>query len=132
METKHEALYKYLESKGDTWTPQVEVARDLFAEFGNGECCLAPEEYHDTHERHILSKVIAEINESYDFEKIIISSGKGIKIANEEEHQRYLVGQYRSVLRRLKRVYIMEKKGNLHNQIGIDGNAIAAFIKNFE
>lgn len=129
---KHRALYEYLLSKGDKWTPQVEVARDLFAEFGNGECCLAPEEYHDTHERHILSKVIAEINESYDFEKIIISSGKGIKIANEEEHQRYLVGQYRSVLRRLKRVYIMEKKGNLHNQIGIDGKAIAAFIKNFE
>lgn len=129
---KHRALYEYLLSKGDEWTPQIEVARDLFAEFGNGECCFAPKEYHDTQERHILSKVIGEINESYDFEKIIISSSKGIKIANEEEHQRYLIGQYRSVLRRLKRVYIMEKKGNLHNQIGIDGKAIAAFIKNFE
>ena len=128
---KHKKLYEYLINKGDKWTPQVEVARDLFAEFGNGECCLAPEEYHDTQERHILSKVIGEINESYNFEKIIVSSSKGIKIANEEEHRRYLVGQYRSALKKLKRVCIMEKKCNLNNQIGIDGKAIMAFIKNF-
>lgn len=131
METKHEALYKYLEEKGDVWSPQVEVARDLYEHFGNGECCLAPDEYHDTHERHLLSKAIAEINLSPDFPKIIISSGKGIKLANEEEHQRYVLGQYRSALRKLKRVVIMEKKGNLNNQIGIDGKAISAFIENF-
>ena len=132
METKHEALYKYLEEKGDCWTSQVQVARDLYEHFGNGECCLAPDEYHDSHERKILSRVIAEINLSPEFPKIIISSGKGIKLANEEEHQRYVLGQYRSALRKLKRVCIMEKKGNLNNQIGIDGKAISAFIENFK
>ena len=129
METKHEALYKYLEEKGDVWSPQVEVARDLYEHFGNGECCLAPNEYHDTHERHLLSMAISEINLSPDFPKIIISSGKGIKLANEEEHQRYVLGQYRSALRKLKRVVIMEKKGNLNNQIGIDGRAVEAFMR---
>ena len=132
METKHEALYKYLEEKGDVWSPQVEVARDLYEHFGNGECYFVPAEYHDSHERHIMSQIISEINLSPDFEKIIISSGKGIKIANEEEHQRYVYGQYRSALRKLKRVVIMEKKGNLNNQIGIDGKAISAFIENFK
>jgi hypothetical protein len=132
MENNHKALYEYLEIKGDSWTSQVQVARDLFEHFGNGECCLAPNEYHDTHERHLLSKAIAEINLSPEFSKIIVSSVKGIKLANEEEHQRYVIGQYRAALRKLKRVCIMEKKGNLNNQIGIDGKAISAFIENFK
>ena len=128
METKHRALYKYLESKGDVWSPQVEVARDLYEHFGNGECCLAPEEFHDTLERHIMSQIISEINLSPDFEKIIISSGKGIKLANEEEHKRYVTSQYRSVLRKLKRTRIMEKKGNANGQITIDGRTIEAYL----
>lgn len=132
METKHEALYKYLEEKGDCWSPQVEVARDLYEHFGNGECCLAPDEFHDTTERSNLTHTISEINLSPEFSKIIISGKKGIKLANEEEHQRYVVGQYRSALRKLKRVVIMEKKGNLNNQIGIDGRTISAFIENFK
>ena len=132
METKHEALYKYLESKGDVWSPQVEVARDLYEHFGNGECYFVPAEYHDSNERKILSRVISEINLSNEFSKIIISGKKGIKLANEEEHKRYVIGQYRSALRKLKRVCIMEKKGNLNNQIGIDGRAISAFIENFK
>lgn len=132
MENNHKALYEYLESKGDSWTPQVEVARDLYEHFGNGECCLAPHEYHDTSERHLLSKAIAEINSSPEFEKIIISSGKGIKFANEKEHYRYLKNQYQAIFRKLKRVRIMEKKAGAHNQIGIDGKAISAFIENFK
>jgi hypothetical protein len=132
MNERQIALYEYLLAKGDEWTSQVQVARDLFEHFGNGECCLAPEEYHDTHERHLLSKAIAEINLSPDFPQIIVSSVKGIKLANEEEHQRYVIGQYRSALRKLKRVCIMEKKGNLNNQIGIDGKAICAFVENFK
>ena len=128
METKHEALYKYLEEKGDVWSPQVEVARDLYEHFGNGECCLAPEEYHDTQERHILSKVISEVNLSPEFDKIIISSGSGIKLANEEEHKRYVTNQYRAILRKLKRTRIMEKKGNANGQITIDGRTIEAYL----
>ena len=131
METKHEALYKYLLAKGDEWTSQVQVARDLFAEFGNGECYLAPNEYHDTHERHILSKVISEINESHEFEKIIISSGKGIKIANEEEFDRYIKSQHNATLRKLARIYKMAKKGNKHNQIDFNGETVEAFLNNF-
>ena len=82
MKNRHIALYEYLLDKGDTWTSQAEVARDLYRYFGNGECCLTPEDYHNTIERHILSKTISEINESMDYEKIIISSGKGVKLAN--------------------------------------------------
>lgn len=129
MNEKHIALYNYLLDKGDSWTSQVQVARDLYKEFGNGECCLAPEEYHDTHERHLLSKAISDINFSNEFEKIIISSSKGIKLANEEEHHRYVASQYRAILKKLKRTYVMERKGNRNNQISIDGRTIEAFLK---
>ena len=128
METKHEALYKYLESKGDVWSPQVQVARDLYEHFGNGECYFVPAEYHDSNERKILSRVISEINFSNEFPKIIISGKKGIKLANEEEHKRYVTNQYRSVLRKLKRTRIMEKKGNANGQITIDGRTIEAYL----
>lgn len=132
MDNRQRALYEYLLDKGDTWTSQVEVARDLFKYFGNGECCLEPDDYHDTLERHILSRVIGEINESYEFEKIVISSCKGIKLANEEEFERYITNQYKSVLRRLRRVRIMEKKGNANGQIDFNGDTVEAFLDIFE
>lgn len=125
---REQALYRYLSEVGDKWTSQAQVARDLYEHFGNGECCLAPEEYHNTHERHLLSKTIAEINLLPDFHKIIISSSKGIKLANEEEHKRYVTNQYRSILRKLKRTRIMEKKGNANGQITIDGRTIEAYL----
>jgi hypothetical protein len=129
MENKHIELYNYLLERGDEWTPQVKVARDLYKHFGNGECCLAPEEFHDTTERLLLSKTITEINLSNDFDKIIISSPKGIKIANEEEHHRYVTKQYQSIFRKLKRAYIMERKGNANGQISIDGRTIEAYLR---
>lgn len=129
MENKHRALYEYLLSKGDEYTPQVQVARDLYEHFGNGECCLAPDEFHDTTERLLLSKTISEINLSADFDKIIISSPKGIKIANEEEHHQYVAKQYQAIFRKLKRAYIMERKGNANGQISIDGRTIEAYLR---
>ena len=131
METKHEALYKYLEEKGDVWSPQVQVARDLYEHFGNGECYFVPAEYHDSHERHIMSQIISEINLSPDFEKIIISSSKGIKLANEEEFDRFIKSQYKSAIRKLARVYAMAKKGNRHNQIDFGGHTVEAFLEKF-
>lgn len=129
--TIYETLYQYLLAKGDEWTPQVQVARDLFAEFGNGECCLEPKNYHDTTERKLLSNVISIMNTSPEFEKIIISSRKGIKIANEDEFFRYIKGRYSALFRQLKKVRAMERKGDLHGQLGIDGAAIDSFIEKF-
>ena len=129
MTEKQKAWYEYLLAKGDVWSPQVEVARDLFEHFGNGECCLAPEEFHNTTERLILTDTINEINISPEFHKIIISGKKGIKIANEEEHHRYVAKQYQAIFRKLKRAYIMERKGNANGQISIDGRTIEAYLR---
>ena len=131
MEHRHRALYEYLLDKGDVWTPQDEVARDLFEYFGNGQAYFVPKEYHDTLERQVLSKTIAEINEAFEYEKIIISSCKGIKLANEEEFVRYIKNHYRSIFKKLKRIRIMEKKGNANGQINFNGDEVEAFLDKY-
>ena len=133
MKERQEALYKYLVSRNDEWTSQSEVARsnELYKYYGNGECCLMPEEYHDTAERKLMSLDCAEINLNPDFEKIIISSGKGIKIANEAEAERYLRNQYTALFRKLKRIRTMERKCNLHNQMDFGGHTVEAFLEKF-
>ena len=130
MSNKLRALYEYLSEAGDKWTPQVNVARELFESFGNGECYFAPEEYHDTTERLALSKAISEINFSADFEKIIISSCKGIKLANEAEFDKYIKNQYKATIRKLARIYKMAKKGNRHGQIDVGGHTVESFLEN--
>jgi hypothetical protein len=129
MTEKQKVLYEYLLAKGDEYIPQVQVARDLYEHFGNGECCLAPDEFHNTTERSNLTHTISEINSSPEFPKIIISGKKGIKIANEEEHHRFVARQYGAIFRKLKRAYIMERKGNANGQITIDGRTIEAYLR---
>ena len=130
MNERQRILYEYLESRGNHYTFQSEIARDLYAEYGNAECCLEPKEYHNTTERLELSQTISKVNFSPEFEKIIISSSKGIKLANEEEFDRYIKGQYKSAIRKLARVYAMAKKGNRNGQIDFGGHTVESFLEN--
>ena len=129
MNERQKALYEYLLDKGDEWTSQVQIARDLFKYYGNGECCLEPKSYHDTTERSYISDDVRAINITAEFDKLIISNRKGVKIANEAEFDRYIKAQYAATIRKLSRIYKMAKKGNRHNQIGIDGMAVEAFLQ---
>lgn len=124
------ALYKYLLSKGENWTNHAEIGRELYEYYGNGECCLEPKEYHNTTERILITEDCRDISASPDFEKIIISSSKGVKIANEAEFDRYIKSQYNATIRKLARIYKMAKKGNRHGQIDFGGHTIDAFLEN--
>lgn len=132
MTERQIALYEYLLEKGDTYTSQAEIARDLYEYYGNGECCLEPKDYHNTNERLRILMDIREINAGADFEKLIISNSKGVKIATEEEFERYIKNLYNSVFKKLKRVRIMEKKGNANGQIDFNGDTVEAFLDIFE
>lgn len=129
MNTRQIALYEFLLDKGDEWTPQAEIARELYANYGNAECCLEPKDYHNTTERGYISDDIRAINISPSFEKIIISSSKGVKIANEEEFDRYIKAQYNATIRKLSRIYKMAKKGNRNGQIDFGGHTVEAFLE---
>lgn len=129
MNERQKALYEYLLEKGDTWTPQAQIGRDI-PDYANGEAYVCPRDYHNTHERGVLTKDIRAINDSDEVEKIIISSSKGVKLANEEEFSRYISSQYASVFRRLSRVRRKHKKANLHNQLTLTGALVDAFVEN--
>jgi hypothetical protein len=130
MNITQKVLYEYLMEKGE-WVSQVEIARELFKVFGNNECCFAPKEYHNTTERTEILRAKQEINENPEFQKIIISGKRGLKIATQDEFDRYRKSEYASIFRRLKRIRTMERKANLHNQIDFDGNAVDSFIEKF-
>lgn len=129
MNKRQIALYEYLLSKGDEWTTHAEIARELYEYYGNAECCLLPKDYHDTSERKAISVDCRELNTSCEVEKIIISSCKGVKIANETEFDRYIENQHKAILRRLSRLYKIAKKGGRHKQIDICGNSVEAFLE---
>ena len=113
------ALYMYLLDKGDQWTTQDNIAYDLSWFYDYHET----ENFHDTSCRAVMTSDIRKINDSGEVEKIIISSKKGVKLANEEEFSKYINKQYASVFRRLQRVRVKEKKGKAHFNITFDENA---------
>ena len=131
MKERQRALYEYLLSRNGEWVSQAEIARsdELYEYYGNGECCLEPREYHNTTERLLLLADLQEIKTNPIFEKLVISSSKGVKIATESEFDRYIKAQYKSAIRKLARVYAMAKKGNRDGQIGIDGTVVEAFLE---
>ena len=130
MNIRQKALYQYLLQRGENWTTHVQIARELYQEYGNAECCLEPKLYHNTTERSYISDDIRAINISPYSEKIIISNKKGVKIANETEFEDYIKNQYNATLRKLSRIYKMAKKGNRNGQIDFGGHTVEAFLEN--
>lgn len=129
MNERQNALYEFLNSRGARWTAEFEIGRELDYYYGNAEACLSPADYHNTSERKLISCDVAHINGSADFDKIIISCSKGIKIARENDFSAHICRQYAAIFRKLRRVRTMEKKARLHNQIGIDGETVDAFLQ---
>ena len=132
MKERQRALYDYLVSRGDEWTAQSEIARsdELFKYYGNAECCLEPKDYHNTTERTYLLRDLQAIKANPEFEKLVISSPKGVKIANEAEFDRYIKAQYAATIRKLARIYKMAKKGNRDGQIDFGGHTVESFLEN--
>lgn len=131
LNSRQWALYNVLKEQGDEWRVQAEIAT-LIPEYkydGSEDWRL----FHDNPARHLMTADIRAINESAVIQKIIISSGKGIKIANAEEFARYIRKERMAAIRRLMRVRIKEKKGNLDGQTRItfgryERDTIKAFI----
>lgn len=132
------ALYNYVKSMNDTWTTQYGVARALsmldgyYTDFDNAE------DFHDSPARMQMTKDIRAINDSGVIQKIIISSPKGIKLANKEEFDRYIRKEISAAVRRLMRAKRKAEKGSRDGQMRIvlnsERDTVKAFIdsdKNF-
>lgn len=128
LNSRQWTLYNYLKEKGDVWTTQLEIASHIIGYLFNGK----PSEFHDSLARQQMTKDIQKINNSGVIQKVIISSSKGIKLANKKEFEKYISGEFAAVFRKLKRVRIKAKKGGLDGQMRITFNkerdTIEAFI----
>ena len=129
LNMRQDALYNYLLEKGDVWMKQIEVVYDL-CDYYDTWSFEEDKEFHDSKARIMLTRDIQIVNMS-EAEKVIITSSKGIKLANEQEFAKYIKGQYAKVFRMLKRVRIKESKGKANNKVVFDENGDFEIIESF-
>lgn len=127
LNSRQWALYTYLKERGDEWTLQADIAAAL-PEYYFG----TPKDFHDSPARMQMTADIRAINDSAVIQKVIISSSKGIKIANSEEFDRYIRKEIMAAVRRLMRAKYKAQKGSRDGQmrfvIGSERDTIKAFI----
>lgn len=130
LNSRQFALYNYLKEKGDEWTYQMQAAIDI-PEYGLNPACPA-DLFHDSTARHLLTKDIQVINKSNVIQKIILSSGKGIKLASESDFDVYIRSQYAALWRKKERIDKIAKKGSRDGQMritfGAERDTVKAFI----
>ncbi|MGN0804381.1 MAG: helix-turn-helix domain-containing protein [Candidatus Coproplasma sp.] len=130
LTTRQWALYNYLKDRGDEWTYQATCAAEIdeYNYDGNEDFKL----FHDCHARHLMTADIRAINDSDVIQKIIISSAKGIKLANSEEFDRYIRKEISAAVRRLMRAKRKAEKGSRDRQgrfvFGSERDTVKAFI----
>lgn len=130
LNSRQWALYNALKEQGDEWRVQAEIAT-LIPEY-NYDGTEDYSRFHDSPARLLMTADIRAINESAVIQKIIISSGKGIKIANKEEFDRYISKEIMAAVRKLLRAKLKAKKGNRDGQMrivfGSERDTIKAFL----
>lgn len=138
METKLSTaeweLYNFLKANSDKWVKQVEIAKALPKIFPTTEEDLF--DFHNSNCRKAITRGIRNLNSHPTIQKIILSTGKGIKIATETEYNAFIGRQINSAVRRLQRVKKLADKASKDGQMRITFNKerdyIEAFIKNYE
>lgn len=125
-------LLSHLQANTDRFLTQIEIVTALRNNYPHGENFTA-ETFHDSVVRQMLTRDIRAINKSDDVDVVIISTNKGIKIADETEFDTYIRRQYEKVFRMLSLVRKQERKGRLNNQLRItaDGSfhTVRAYAK---
>lgn len=120
---RRQTLYRFLLSRGDKWT-RMEQTTDTIRLYP----AYFKTTYHNSVARRMLTADIEAINNSDQFEKIIVSGNRGIKLATEPEFERFLSAEFREVFKKLKRLRRIARKGSRDQQINLEGEIAAAFL----
>jgi hypothetical protein len=116
-------LYEFLKENDKEWITQVEIVNRLgiYGKF-NGDTRL----FHDNGIRYDLTEDIRKINQSDIIQKIILSSSKGIKVANEEEYRVWSLRKWKSIKSMIKRLAWKDDKAKLNGQMKlVFGDSVA-------
>lgn len=120
---RQEALYRFLLSRGDKWTSMAQ-ATDSVKQYP----AYFTTNYHNSTARRLLTRDIEQMNVSSNFDKIIISSSFGIKLATRKDFDKFLEAELREVFSKLKRLRQIAKKGSRDQQIDLEGRIAEAFL----
>jgi len=122
------ALYNLLKNNPDKYFQQIEITMVLPEYYYDYEA-----EFHDSSVRLLITNDIRKINNSDVIQKIIISTRAGVKLANREEFEKYINGQFAAIWRKLARTRKKAKKGGLDGQFrftfGNERNVVEAFTE---
>lgn len=114
LNSRQWALYRYLKKKGDQWTTQYQIVRDLSDVYNYFEDDYVT--FHDSPVRHTLTKDIRTINDSDYIHKPLLSGGKGVKLANKQEIDKYIGSNIMSAVRKIKRLRKLADKADKNGQ----------------
>lgn len=114
------AVYAYLNDIAG-WISLKDLSCLVFGEYNEN----IP--FHNTGARRTITKAIANINNSDEYDKLIIHGDKGVKIATAEEASRYIDARFKESLKQLKQTHKLAAKAGLHNQTQIIGETIKTF-----
>lgn len=125
MNEKDKLLYEILLQNKNEYLTQQEVWEKL----NNIKWGMYWGNFHDSRQRQTLTKQINRLNRSYDFEGIIISNSKGIKLATETEAIKALKSIYAMACKKIKYAKELEKKINRNGQFDIELKEYHSFLK---
>jgi hypothetical protein len=115
LNTRQWKVYHLLRDNSDKWLSQYEIVARLKEEYG--EYTQDPKVFHDSIQRAVLTDDIRQINQSAYIQKIILSSSKGIKIANKEEYEVYSISRWKAIKRMISRLAWKDDKAKLNGQM---------------
>ena len=119
-------LYEFLKQQND-WVKQEHISSSL-PEYSVTE---KDTPFHDTMARLNITNDIRAIKKSDVIQKIIISSGKGVKIATQDDFGIYFDHKLKALKKHMKLLYKQLKKAQLNNQTRIVYNSERDFIEAF-
>lgn len=109
---RQDELYAFLATRED-WTPMRDVAGHLRPIYGWG---WGSSGFHNSAVRRMITEDIEKINESDEYDMIVISGTRGVKLASRAEFRRWVNSEYAEIFRKLKRVRGLVKKANADGQ----------------
>ena len=127
LTTRQWKLYEFLKSQED-WVKQEHIS-SLLPEYSVTE---KDTPFHDTMARLNITNDIRAIKKSDVIQKIIISSGKGVKIATQDDFGIYFDHKLKALKKQMKLLYKQLKKAQLNNQTRIVYNSERDFIEAFK
>lgn len=112
-------IYNYLKDHNNEWIQQEDLAYDLFYNEWLNDVKYSETDFHNTAIRKKITNAIRNLNNSPIIQKIILSSSKGVKIAERDEIDKYIGRHINCVVARLNRLKLIAKKASRDGQYKI-------------